>query len=172
MDYQYGQVSVEILLHGMTTSISLSRLRCPQFCTLKSTIWQISDFLPQRITRPQSPTSPLTSPSRLSNLYQYHNAPEVAPGHGLEYDDTIYPSSDKCTVVNHRSRRPQYDSKLGYDPASKPPRIIFGMKVRTFIIVAILFVCILVGAAVGGAVGGKNMRGGVTANTIPLGEST
>ncbi|KAK4953426.1 hypothetical protein LTR66_013387, partial [Elasticomyces elasticus] len=39
-------------------------------------------------------------PQRLSALYQYHNAPEVAPAHGLEYDDTIYPSSDKYPVVH------------------------------------------------------------------------
>ena len=40
----------------------------------------------------------------------------------------------------------------------RPPRIIFGMKVRTFLLVAAAMLLIIVGAAVGGAVGGKSMR--------------
>lgn len=100
-----------------------------------------------------------SEPSRLSALYQYHNAPEVAPAHGLEYDDTIYPSSDKYPVI----RETVYDRKLGgkYDfsgDSNKPPRIIFGMKVRTFLLVAAVMVLIIVGAAVGGAVGGQQLR--------------
>jgi hypothetical protein len=99
-------------------------------------------------------------PQRLSALYQYHNAPEVAPAHGLEYDDTVYPSSDKYPVVREA---PSYDpsnykGKHAFVNDNRPPRIIFGMKVRTFLVVALVVILIMVGAAVGGAVGGKSMR--------------
>lgn len=98
-------------------------------------------------------------PQRLSALYQYHNAPEVAPAHGLEYDDTVYPSSDKYPVIHERL----YEGKLSggkYDFGgdNRPPRIIFGMKVRTFLVVASVMVLVIVGAAVGGAVGGQQLR--------------
>ena len=104
------------------------------------------------------------SPQRLSALYQYHNAPEVAFAHGLEHDDTVYPVSDKFPVV--REGPPGFDSastirytgKHAFVNDNKPPRIIFGMKVKTFLIVAAVMVLIIVGAAVGGGVGGKNMR--------------
>lgn len=82
---------------------------------------------------------------------------QVAPAHGLEYDDTIHStSSDKYPVVHSR----HYDSTHGgkvFDN-DRPPRIIFGMKVRTFLLVALAMVLIIVGAAVGGAVGGKSMQ--------------
>ncbi|CAD0100626.1 unnamed protein product [Aureobasidium mustum] len=39
-------------------------------------------------------------PQRLSGIYQYHNAPEVLPEHGLEYDDNTYPVSDKYPVTS------------------------------------------------------------------------
>ncbi|KAF1349997.1 hypothetical protein BDV97DRAFT_295806, partial [Delphinella strobiligena] len=107
---------------------------------------------------------------RLSSLYEYHSAPEVAPAHGLEYDDTVYPTSDKCPVVNQLSDPPPYTGS--HDPVTKPPRIIFGMKVRMFIIVAILFICVIVGAAVGGAMGGKNMHGGSSSNRMMSGDSS
>ncbi|KAF2210878.1 hypothetical protein CERZMDRAFT_113032 [Cercospora zeae-maydis SCOH1-5] len=100
-------------------------------------------------------------PGRLSALYQYHNAPEVAPAHGLEYDDTIYPSSDKYPVLRES---PLYDAKFSGngryfgDGSNRPPRIIFGMKIRTFLVVATVMVLVVVGAAVGGAVGGKQLR--------------
>ncbi|KAK4545595.1 hypothetical protein LTR36_002945 [Oleoguttula mirabilis] len=99
-------------------------------------------------------------PQRLSALYQYHNAPEVAPAHGLEYDDTVYPSSDKYPVIREA---PSYDpsnykGKHAFINDNRPPRIIFGMKVRTFLVVALVMALIIVGAAVGGAVGGKSMR--------------
>ncbi|KAM0716907.1 hypothetical protein Q7P37_006759 [Cladosporium fusiforme] len=94
----------------------------------------------------------------MSALYQYHNAPEVAPAHGLEYDDTNYStSSDKYPVVHSRQFDSRHMSKTAFNN-DRPPRIIFGMKVRTFLLVAAVIVCILVGAAVGGAVGGKSMR--------------
>ncbi|CAK4033465.1 hypothetical protein AC578_4603 [Lecanosticta acicola] len=93
---------------------------------------------------------------RLSALYQYHNAPEVAPAHGLEYDDNVYPSSDKYPVIRERDA---YDSpKYGFGGDNRPPRIIFGMKVRTFLLVASVMALIIVGAAVGGAVGGRQLR--------------
>lgn len=101
---------------------------------------------------------PQREPQRLSTLYQYHNAPEVAPAHGLEYDDTNYPSSDKYPVVHssvYDSSR--YPTNLAHID-DRPPRIIFGMKVPTFLVVAGIFALIIVGAAVGGAVGGQNMR--------------
>ncbi|KAK3075980.1 hypothetical protein LTR53_000157 [Teratosphaeriaceae sp. CCFEE 6253] len=104
--------------------------------------------------------APQHEPQRLSALYQYHNAPEVAPAHGLEYDDTVYPTSDKYPVIREA---PSYDpsnykGKHSFPTDNRPPRIIFGMKVRTFLVVALVVVLIMVGAAVGGAVGGKSMR--------------
>ena len=98
-------------------------------------------------------------PQRLSALYQYHNAPEVAPAHGLEYDDTIYPHSDKFPVVRETIfDKVRYTGKHAYESDNSPPRIIFGMKVKTFLVVAAIMLLVIVGAAVGGAVGGKDMR--------------
>ncbi|GAB7353634.1 hypothetical protein MBLNU459_g4047t1 [Dothideomycetes sp. NU459] len=124
-----------------------------------------ADFAPQ--------VSPAVTPQRLSALYQYHNAPEVAPAHGLEYDDTVYPVSDKYPVI-HQYSPPKYDAKDAYAINNRPPRIIFGMKVRTFLVVAVVFILIIVGAAVGGAVGGRNMHGGSDsqANVNPVSPST
>ncbi|KAK6435475.1 hypothetical protein LTR95_008335 [Oleoguttula sp. CCFEE 5521] len=99
-------------------------------------------------------------PQRLSALYQFHNAPEVAPAHGLEYDDTPYPSSDKYPVI-HTAASSSYDTKYTGKHAyndNRPPRIIFGMKIKTFLVVAFVVMLIVVGAAVGGAVGGKALR--------------
>ncbi|TKA69568.1 hypothetical protein B0A55_08016 [Friedmanniomyces simplex] len=109
---------------------------------------------------PTKLTGARREPQRLSALYQYHNAPEVAPAHGLEYDDTVYPSSDKYPVIREA---PSYDlsnykGKHSFPSDNRPPRIIFGMKVRTFLVVALVVILITVGAAVGGAVGGKSMR--------------
>jgi hypothetical protein len=105
----------------------------------------------------------------MSALYQYHNAPEVAPAHGLEYDDNIYPVSDKYPVI---MQSPYYGSKhsstgryaYATDNDNRPPRIIFGMKIRTFLLVALGMVLVVVGAAVGGAVGGKSLR----ENQLPM----
>ncbi|KAF2172095.1 hypothetical protein M409DRAFT_17337 [Zasmidium cellare ATCC 36951] len=97
-------------------------------------------------------------PQRLSALYQYHNAPEVAPAHGLEYDDTVYPSSDKYPVIHERLYEGKLSGKYGFGGDNRPPRIIFGMKVRTFLVVASVMVLVIVGAAVGGAVGGQQLR--------------
>lgn len=102
-------------------------------------------------------------PQRLSALYQYHNAPEVAPAHGLEYDDTVYPVSDKFPVVKDSpgydaASTIRYTGKHAFVNDNRPPRIIFGMKLRTFWMVAAVMTLVVVGAAVGGAVGGKNMR--------------
>ncbi|KAK3719449.1 hypothetical protein LTR37_004307 [Vermiconidia calcicola] len=100
-------------------------------------------------------------PARLSALYQYHNAPEVAPAHGLEYDDTPYPVSDKFPVVREtKYGHGQYTGKHAYANDNRPPRIIFGMKIKTFLIVAAIMIMIVVGAAVGGAVGGKDLHTG------------
>jgi len=110
--------------------------------------------------------APEREPQRLSALYQYHNAPEVAPAHGLEYDDTVYPSSDKYPVIREA---PSYDpsnykGKHAFVNDNRPPRIIFGMKVKTFLVVALVMILVIVGAAVGGAVGGKSMRENQTAD--------
>ncbi|CZT20602.1 uncharacterized protein RCC_06460 [Ramularia collo-cygni] len=96
-------------------------------------------------------------PQRMSALYQYHNAPEVAPAHGLEYDDNVYPSSDKYPVVRETGAYDRIDRR-GFADNNKPPRIIFGMKIKTFLVVALIMILIVVGAAVGGAVGGKQLR--------------
>ncbi|KJX94502.1 hypothetical protein TI39_contig4185g00005 [Zymoseptoria brevis] len=98
-------------------------------------------------------------PQRMSALYQYHNAPEVAPAHGLEYDDNVYPSSDKYPVLRElpASVHDRY-GRHAFDNDNRPPRIIFGMKIKTFLIVAAIMILIVVGAAVGGAVGGKQLR--------------
>jgi hypothetical protein len=101
------------------------------------------------------------APARLSALYQYHNAPEVAPAHGLEYDDTVYPVSDKFPVVREgKYGNGHYTGKHAYQNDNRPPRIIFGMKVKTFLVVATVMILVVVGAAVGGAVGGKNLHTG------------
>jgi hypothetical protein len=95
------------------------------------------------------------NPQRLSALYQYHNAPEVAPAHGLEYDETVHSTcSDKYPVIhnNRNYELPQSSKNFNND---RPPTIIFGMKIRTFLLVAAFMVLVVVGAAVGGAVGGK-----------------
>ncbi|KAI7530276.1 hypothetical protein KC331_g14751, partial [Hortaea werneckii] len=109
---------------------------------------------------PQSPSSPEPTHQRASTLYQYHNAPEVAPAHGLEFDDAVYPASDKFPVIREA---PSYDmsnykGQHAYAIDNRPPRIIFGMKVKTFLFVSLVMVLIIIGAAVGGAVGGKHMR--------------
>lgn len=97
-------------------------------------------------------------PQRLSALYQYHNAPEVAPAHGLEYDDTIYPSSDKYPVIRETAYDGKHGGEYGFGGDNRPPRIIFGMKVKTFLMVASVMILVIVGAAVGGAVGGQQLR--------------
>lgn len=113
----------------------------------------------ESVQRDPAPAS--SPPQRLSALYQYHNAPEVAPAHGLEYDDTIYPASDKYPVMRES---PLYHGKFSgngrYDGhgSNNPPRIIFGMKIGTFLVVALIMAMVVVGAAVGGAVGGKQLR--------------
>lgn len=133
----------------------------------------LTDISPQQSPRPQSPTITDNGGRHTSGLYQYHNAPEVAPAHGLEYDDAVYASSDKYPVIHEHSQRSSPPSYKGYDnntaavAAVKSPLILFGMKVRTFIMVAVVMVCIIVGAAVGGAVGGRNMHGGNTSGIAP-----
>lgn len=108
------------------------------------------------------PTLKLTpsqrNPQRLSAMYQYHNAPEVAPAHGLEYDETVRSAfSDKYPVIhNNKNYEPPHSGKV-FDN-DRPPRIIFGMKIRTFLLVAAVMVLVVIGAAVGGAVGGKGMH--------------
>ena len=110
----------------------------------------------------QQPFTPDSNPRRLSALYQYHNAPEVAPAHGLEYDDTIYPMSDKFSVIHDKLPfAHRYVGKHAYNEEGRPPRIIFGMKVRTFLIVAAVMLLVVTGAAVGGAVGGKHIHSSV-----------
>ncbi|KAI4844256.1 hypothetical protein E4T44_06289 [Aureobasidium sp. EXF-8845] len=91
-------------------------------------------------------------PQRLSGIYQYHNAPEVLPEHGLEYDDNTYPVSDKYPVTSMDDYPSSFNAKQ-YRDINKPPRIIFGMKLRSFLLVALVFVLIVVGAVVGGTVG-------------------
>ncbi|KAI4731337.1 hypothetical protein E4T49_00795 [Aureobasidium sp. EXF-10728] len=91
-------------------------------------------------------------PQRLSGIYQYHNAPEVLPEHGLEYDDNTYPVSDKYPVTSMDDYPASFNGQQ-YRSNNKPPRIIFGMKVRSFLLVALVFVLIVVGAVVGGTVG-------------------
>ncbi|KAI4722585.1 hypothetical protein E4T48_01082 [Aureobasidium sp. EXF-10727] len=91
-------------------------------------------------------------PQRLSGIYEYHNAPEVLPEHGLEYDDNTYPVSDKYPVTSMDDYPASFNGQQ-YRSDNKPPRIIFGMKVRSFLLVALVFVLIVVGAVVGGTVG-------------------
>jgi hypothetical protein len=116
------------------------------------------------MSTPTDTIPPQHEPQRLSALYQYHNAPEVAPAHGLEYDDNVYPHSDKYPVIRET---PSYDpsnykGKHAFPIDNRPPRIIFGMKVRTFLMVAAVMMLVIIGAAVGGAVGGKSMRDNTT----------
>ncbi|OTA22104.1 hypothetical protein BTJ68_14607 [Hortaea werneckii EXF-2000] len=120
------------------------------------------------------PSSPEPTHQRASTLYQYHNAPEVAPAHGLEFDDAVYPVSDKFPVIREA---PSYDmsnykGKHAYAIDNRPPRIIFGMKVKTFLFVSLVMVLIIIGAAVGGAVGGKHMRENQSIDTTAQVEGT
>jgi len=130
---------------------------CPRCCVVLSLTF--GSCLQHSIMSSPDP-SPQQTPQRLSNLYQYHNAPEVAPAAGLEYDDTVYPVSDKYPVIqtaglhHHASRR----KSLLHGSSNRPPLIIFGMKFRTFLAVALVLIIVIIGAAVGGAVGGKNLR--------------
>ena len=104
-------------------------------------------------------TSRLTH-QRLSTVYQFHNAPEVAPAAGLEYDDTIYPISDKYPVSHSQNFNGSATRKRSeLDPDNRPPVIIFGMKLGMFFVVLAVIVLVVIGAAVGGAVGGKNLQG-------------
>jgi len=115
----------------------------------------------QRLTPPQH------NPQRLSALYQYHNAPELAPVSGLEYDDTIHDgASDKYPVVHHRHYESTIVGGKVYDN-DRPPRIIFGMKVRTFLLVAAIMLLLIVGAAVGGALGGARRENHVQPDYSP-----
>ena len=56
----------------------------------------------------------------------------------------------------------RYTGKHAYND-NRPPRIIFGMKVKTFLVVATIMALVVVGAAVGGAVGGKQIHQGAPA---------
>jgi ABC-type dipeptide/oligopeptide/nickel transport system permease subunit len=138
------QVRYPVLVHSEHGYLAWTRLQhpwTPSMDTITTTNTRTNTF--QR------------NPQRLSALYQYHNAPEVAPAHGLEYDETVHSAcSDKYPVIqpNRNYVSPQ-GSKI-YDN-DHPPRIIFGMKIRTFLLVAAFMVLVVIGAAVGGAVGGK-----------------
>ena len=105
----------------------------------------------------------LLNPYRPSNLYQYHNAPEVLPASGLEQDDTIHTFSDKYTVQKPFRCDTRYDAN---SPSVRPPLIIFGMKPRLFLIVTAIIICVLVASSVGGAVGGRNLRGASTTTSV------
>ncbi|KAF2153273.1 hypothetical protein K461DRAFT_138171 [Myriangium duriaei CBS 260.36] len=113
-----------------------------------------------------SPVSSHHSPQRLSNLYQYHNAPEVAPAAGLEYDDSIHPWSDKYPVVQSSPYQRWSPGSTATKEAEiinhKPPLIIFGMKLRTFLVVTVVVICIIIGASVGGALGRPKQATAVT----------
>jgi len=86
---------------------------------------------------------------------------------GLEYDDTIHDaSSDKYPVVHHRHYESTIIGKV-YDRNDRPPRIIFGMKVRTFLLVAAIMLLLIVGAAVGGALGGARRENHVQPDYSP-----
>ncbi|CAD0027353.1 unnamed protein product [Aureobasidium pullulans] len=109
-------------------------------------------------------------PQRLSGIYQYHNAPEVLPEHGLEYDDNTYPVSDKYPVTSMDDYPASFHAQQ-YRDNNKPPRIIFGMKVRSFLLVAFVFVLIVVGAVVGGTVG-RNASHAATAQALASDQSS
>jgi len=82
----------------------------------------------------------------------------VAPAHGLEHDETTHSTfSDKYPVVHSNKNYEPAQSGKVFDN-DRPPRIIFGMKIRTFLLVATIMVLVVIGAAVGGAVGGKGMH--------------
>jgi hypothetical protein len=108
-------------------------------------------------------------PQRLSGVYQYHNAPEVLPEHGLEYDDNTYPVSDKYPVTSMDDYHSSFNAQQ-YRDINKPPRIIFGMKMRSFLLVALVFVLIVVGAVVGGTVG-RNASQAANAEAMVTGQN-
>ncbi|KAI5202599.1 hypothetical protein E4T39_04683 [Aureobasidium subglaciale] len=112
----------------------------------------------------------LHEPQRLSGIYQYHNAPEVLPEHGLEYDDNTYPVSDKYPVTSMDDYPASFHAQQ-YRDVNKPPRIIFGMKMRSFLLVALVFVLIVVGAVVGGTVG-RNASHAASAQALATNSSS
>lgn len=61
-------------------------------------------------------------------------------------------------MIHERLYEGKLGGKYGFAGDNRPPRIIFGMKVRTFLVVASVMVLVIVGAAVGGAVGGQQLR--------------
>lgn len=142
----------------LLSCVTLRTFATPATSTPNALTTTADTYGPQDTNQPQPP-----APQRLSALYQYHNAPEVAPSHGLEYDDTVYPVSDKFPVVRESpsfdtASAIRYTGKHAVLNDNRPPRIIFGMKVKTFLMVAAVMALVVVGAAVGGAVGGKAMR--------------
>lgn len=89
----------------------------------------------------------------------------MAPAHGLEYDDAVYPSSDKFPVIREAYDGSTYKGKHAFEEeSSRPPRIIFGMKIKSFLMVLFVVILVVVGAGVGGAVGGQSLRSGNTAD--------
>ena len=83
----------------------------------------------------------------------------------------MYPVSDKFPVVREVAYSTHhYTGKHAFENDNKPPRIIFGMKVKTFLLVAMVMALVVVGAAVGGAVGGKNLHTGQPAATGTYGD--
>lgn len=69
-------------------------------------------------------------------------------------------------MVHHRHYESTIIGKV-YDRNDRPPRIIFGMKVRTFLLVAAIMLLLIVGAAVGGALGGARRENHVQPDFSP-----
>ena len=117
---------------------------------------------------PASSPAPV-SPQRPQYMQPYHTAPEVAPEVGLEHDD--HPLSDKLPVFrnihsrNENMRMSHLFSRKGSltDHDAGPPLIIFGMKLKEFLIVSLILACVLIAASVGGALGNRGLQNHVPA---------
>jgi len=116
-----------------------------------------------------TPLSFANAARRLSTpLYQYHNAPEVLAGSGLELDDPMDKHSDKIASFSHgqgRVRNGMFAPKTSpVDPVKiRAPLILCGMRPRRFLQVFFVLICICVACLVGGILGNRQLQ-----NNVPV----
>nr|POE77732.1 hypothetical protein CFP56_09375 [Quercus suber] len=112
-------------------------------------------------------------PQRDCRLYHPHDGPEVLPECGLElasdWELEGIPecgleavqfrdrSSDKCVAVEDSDDCSHPERKCFLQGRFHAPRIIFGMKLRTFLMVAAAFSSIKIGTVVDNAMSGRKI---------------
>lgn len=83
------------------------------------------------------------------------NAPNSAVQNTSPHHAHHYESSTEDLI--YKEKRTQQGA-FGHEKKKRAPSIIFGMSLRTFLLVAALILLVVAGAAVGGAVGGRNLQ--------------